>query len=274
MEEVSCRLFIPFHDDGIISQFEGYEKLAELDWDSLAAKYDNLQRLDRILEAEGDSPNNYKVSKQADVVMLFYLFSREEIEQLFDRLGYRFDPEMIFKNIRYYMQRTSHGSTLSWITHAWVLARADRKRSWQLALQALDADFADVQGGTTPEGIHLGAMAGTVDLMQRCYTGTELRSGALILNPRLPEELTCLSATIRYRQQTLDLHITQHSFSITSRPATAAPIVIAYRDQTREMSPGQNFRFKLIPEIKPDRSEREREQQRACESRNERQPAA
>ena len=38
-------------------------------------RYGNIQRLDRILRAEGDDPNRYKVSKQADVVMLFYLFS-------------------------------------------------------------------------------------------------------------------------------------------------------------------------------------------------------
>ncbi len=35
--------------------------------------YKRIERLDRILKAEGDSPNKYKVSKQADVLMLFYL---------------------------------------------------------------------------------------------------------------------------------------------------------------------------------------------------------
>ena len=32
-DRVSRRMYVPFHD-GVISQFEGYEKLAELDWDS------------------------------------------------------------------------------------------------------------------------------------------------------------------------------------------------------------------------------------------------
>ncbi len=32
-EDISRRMFVPFHDDGIISQFEGYEDLEELDWD-------------------------------------------------------------------------------------------------------------------------------------------------------------------------------------------------------------------------------------------------
>jgi trehalose/maltose hydrolase-like predicted phosphorylase len=265
--EISCNLVIPFHDDGIISQFEGYEKLREFDWDGYRAKYGDLQRLDRILEAEGDDPNLYKASKQADVLMIFYLFSREEIEEILHRLGYNFSPDLIFKNIQYYTRRTSHGSSLSWVAHAWVLARADRQRSWQLAQAALAGDLDDMQDGTTREGIHLGAMAGTVDLIQRCYSGIEMRSGVLSFNPRLPEEVQQLNATLRYRQHTLDVEITQDCLTISSRVMTAYPILIGYREHSREISPGQSFTFKLVEEHKLDRPEREREQVRACKQR-------
>jgi trehalose/maltose hydrolase-like predicted phosphorylase len=197
--------------------------------------------------------------------MIFYLFSREEIELIFSRLRYAFTPEIIWRNIHYYMQRTSHGSTLSWLAHSWVLARADRQHSWKLALKALDSDFSDIQGGTTPEGIHLGAMAGTVDLIQRCYTGLETRSGALMLNPRLPEEVQRLEAVVRYRRQILDLEMTQDCLSVSSRVMTAHPITVAYRGQTREMSPGQSFTFRLVAETKSDRKERERDQARVRE---------
>src|SRR5664280_529591 len=71
-QEMSRRMFVPFHGDGIISQFEGYEELAELDWEAYRAKYGNIQRLDRILRAEGDDPDRYKLAKQADTVMLFF----------------------------------------------------------------------------------------------------------------------------------------------------------------------------------------------------------
>ncbi|MFW6028244.1 MAG: glycoside hydrolase family 65 protein [bacterium] len=266
-DEISRNLVIPFHEEDIISQFEGYEKLEEFDWQAYGEKYGNLQRLDRILEAEGDDPNRYKASKQADVLMIFYLFSREEIEEIFGRLGYEFSPELIFRNIQYHGHRTSHGSTLSWVTHAWVLARSDRQRSWQLALKALDSDIADIQGGTTPEGIHLGAMAGTVDLIQRCYTGIEMRSNVLIFNPRLPEELRRLNATVRYRRQVLDVEVTQDWMTVSSRIMTAHPLTISYRGHSREISPGQTFKFKLVRERKADRTERELEQQLACERR-------
>ena len=90
--DMSRRMFVPFHDDGIISQFEGYEDLEELDWDAYRAKYGNIQRLDRILRAEGDDPNRYKLAKQADTVMLFFLFSPDELRRLFERLGYDYGP--------------------------------------------------------------------------------------------------------------------------------------------------------------------------------------
>jgi hypothetical protein len=51
----------PFdHDGGIISQFEGYEKLRELDWEDYRTRYGNIQRLDLILEGENDSANRYR----------------------------------------------------------------------------------------------------------------------------------------------------------------------------------------------------------------------
>ena len=92
-ERISRKMRLAFHDDGIISQFEGYEALAEFDWEGYRAKYGDIQRLDRILEAEGDSANRYKVSKQADVLMLFYLFSARELRRIFERLGYSLDDE-------------------------------------------------------------------------------------------------------------------------------------------------------------------------------------
>jgi alpha,alpha-trehalase len=265
--EISGNLAIAFHDDGIITQFEGYDELREFDWEGYRRKYGDLQRLDRILETEGEDPNCYKASKQADVLMIFYLFSREEIEEIFHRLGYSFSPDLIFKNIQYYTRRTSHGSSLSWITHAWVLARADRQRSWQLAQTALAGDITDLQDGTTREGIHLGAMAGTVDLIQRCYSGIEMRDGVLAFNPRLPDEVQQMSATLRYRRHTLDMEITQDCLTISSRLMIALPITIAYRSHIRELSPGQSFTFDLVEEHKPDRIAREREQERACKGR-------
>jgi beta-phosphoglucomutase family hydrolase len=237
-EHVSRKLYLPFHDDGILSQFEGYAALQELDWDAYRRKYPNIMRLDLILEAENDTPNRYKLSKQADVLMLFYLFSAEELAEIFDRLGYTFDPGTIPRTIDYYLRRSSHGSTLSAIAHAWVLARSCRRRSWSLFTEALQSDIGDIQGGTTREGIHLAAMAGTIDLLQRCFTGLELRGGELHFHPVLPDELRRLAFRLRYRQHSLGVDITQDALTVESDACGAEAISIAVDDQHVVLRPG------------------------------------
>lgn len=237
-DDVSRKLYIPFHGDGIPSQFEGYERLQEFDWITYNRKYDNIMRLDLILEAEGDSPARYRLSKQADLLMLLYLFSAEELVELFARLGYVFDSAQIPIIIDYYLRRTSHGSTLSAIVHAWVLARSRRRRSWPLFTDALHSDIGDIQGGTTPEGIHLGAMAGTIDLLQRCYTGLELRNNELHFNPVLPDELNRLSFRIRYRKHLLTLDLTSTTFTVASDPDDGNAIPIVVEDKKFTLLPG------------------------------------
>lgn len=244
-EEISRKMRVVFHDDGTISQFEGYDKLEEFDWEGYRKKYGNIQRLDRILEAEGDTPNRYKLSKQADVLMLFYLLSADELREIFHRLNYPFEYETIPRNIDYYLERTSHGSTLSRVVHAWVLARSKRELSWHLFKEALESDISDIQGGTTAEGIHLGAMAGTVDLIQRCYTGIETRLDRLQLNPYLPAELKEMRFGILYRRHRVNLIITHDRLTVSTRPSTMAPIRIGFRDKVMELKAGDTAAFDL-----------------------------
>jgi trehalose/maltose hydrolase-like predicted phosphorylase len=243
-EEASRKLRVCFHDGDIISQFEGYGDLEELDWEGLRARHGNIRRLDRILEAAGDSTNRYKASKQADVLMLFYLLSAEELRGLLDRLGYRLEPAAIPRNVDYYLERTSHGSTLSGVVNAWVLARADRPRSWRFFAEALASDLQDVQGGTTAEGIHLGAMAGTVDLAQRCYTGLETREDVLWLNPSLPEELDGLDFDVRYRGNWgINLHLTPDRLRVRVPASCAGPVRIGVKGEIVELTPGSTREF-------------------------------
>ncbi|MEO7850357.1 MAG: HAD family hydrolase [Arachnia sp.] len=250
-ERLSRRLRLVFHADGIISQFEGYEALEELDWGAYRHRYANIGRLDLILQAETDTPNRYKLSKQADVLMLFYLFSAEELRAIFVRLGYDLPPELIPRTVRYYLERTSHGSTLSRLTHGWVLARTNRAASWSLFEQALEADLADTQGGTTREGIHLGAMAGTADMMIRCYGGVETREDALYLHPVVPDELTAVSFQLRYRGQPITVELTPHIMQIRLQPCSAEPVRICAEGTMRTLRPGENWMVRLSPSAHP-----------------------
>jgi beta-phosphoglucomutase family hydrolase len=237
-EDITRRMFVPFHPDGVISQFEGYETLREFDWDAYRARYDNTQRLDLILEAEDDSPNGYKLSKQADALMLFYVFSADELRALFERMGYPWDATVIPRTVAYYDRRTSQGSTLSRVVHAWVFASSDRERSLRYFAAALQSDVSDVQGGTTREGIHLGAMAGTVDLVLRATTGIVITDEVIRFNPQLPREIDRLEMGVRYRGYSLDLRLTHDAFTVTARDPGPAPIRVGFGNTVREFRGG------------------------------------
>ncbi len=240
-----CRLmFVPFHHDGVISQFEGYDRLAEVPWESWRARHGDLRRLDRILESEGDSAVNYKASKQADVLMLFFLFSAEELGEILARLGYQLRPQAIPATIDYYLARTSHGSTLSAVVHAWALARQHRERALAYFFEALDSDVADVQGGTTAEGVHLAAMAGTVDILQRCFAGVETRGDTLGVNPHWPEQLGVLEFDLRYRGHTLTFRVAGDGIRISAQPGGEGAIRVRCRGESALLGPGETVEFR------------------------------
>ena len=246
-QDMSRRMFVPFHGDGIISQFEGYDELEELDWDAYRAKYGNIQRLDRILRAEGDDPDRYKITKQADVVMLFYLFSDEELREIFGRLGYDYRPDTAARNVAYYDRRTSHGSTLSFVTHAGVLAALDPESSWDRFLVALRSDVDDIQGGTTKEGIHMGVMAGTLDVLQRYYAGTHIRDEVLYFDPRLPGELAGLSFPMQFRETPVLVTLSGDRLTLAVHPeGVSRPIRAGVLGDVRELCPGDQAVFELI----------------------------
>lgn len=243
--DISHKMRVCFHD-GVISQFEGFEHLEELDWEHYRQVYGDIHRLDRILEGEGDTTNRYKLSKQPDVMMLFYLLSAEELTDVLVRLGYRYDGGLIGRSVEYYAPRTAHGSTLSRVVQAWILARQDRGQSWKIFLDALHSDMDDVQGGTTAEGIHLGAMGGVIDLLQRCYSGIETREDVLRIDPVIPPELGRLAFDIRYRGHLVMLDLTPELARVRVDLDEGAPISVQYRRLVHEVQPGGTLEIPLV----------------------------
>jgi trehalose/maltose hydrolase-like predicted phosphorylase/beta-phosphoglucomutase-like phosphatase (HAD superfamily) len=245
--DITAKMKVVFHADGVLTQFEGYEDLLEFDWEGYRERYGNIARLDRLLEAEGDSPDRYKLAKQADVLMLLFLLSRDELRELLAGLGYQVSEEQLARTVTYYLERTSHGSTLSGVVSAWVLARYQPEEAWQFLLRALESDIADVQGGTTAEGIHLGAMAGTVDIVLRGLTGMRARGPVLRFDPALPPQIKQLRFSVHYRGHRVDVDLAEDRLRLGSRPGAAQPIQVLVDDQRVELAPGQECEVVLEP---------------------------
>ncbi len=243
--DMAHKMHVPFHNGDIISQFEGYGDLKELDWDAYRKKYEDIHRLDRILEAEGDSANDYQLGKQADLLMLFYAFSDTGLEEILNRLELELTHDQVVKNIEYYSARCSHGSTLSNVVHSAINAGHDRPKAWGMFIKALESDVRDIQGGTTKEGIHLGAMAGTVDLVQRGYTGIEVRDDILWFNPKLPDELRGIKFNLRYHAMWLDIEVDHDTLYISPRPGGPDMIKIGVQDKVHFVKSGYRCQFPL-----------------------------
>ncbi|MCA9403390.1 MAG: glycoside hydrolase family 65 protein [Candidatus Omnitrophica bacterium] len=217
--DITRKMMVPLDKEGIIHQFEGYIDLKELDWDDYRSRYDNIHRIDRILKAEGLSPDSYKVSKQADTLMLFFVLNFNEVKTIFQQLGYKLTKAMVKKNFEYYFARCSHGSTLSMVVHAQVAGMlGNNDISMAAFLDALKSDIYDTQGGTTQEGIHSGVMGSSIDLFLKQFAGLNLAEDRLSLDPRLPDHWRSIKFSVRFKNMWFHLHIAQDELTVTAKP--------------------------------------------------------
>ena len=206
-DHISHRLRVVFHADGLLSQFDGYEALAELDLGPYRTMDRHRGRLDLLLDAEGDTPNRHKASKQADVLMLFYLFSSDELVELFGHLRYGFDPAL------------RRGARQRHRRHP---GRHHRRRD--------------------PPRRHGG---GPSTSCSSCYTGLEARGDTLWFNPRLPDEIGSECFEIGYRGQWLAIDIHHRRLVVAARPSAAPPIRIAVPGHATELAAGDTREFAL-----------------------------
>ncbi|MBI9034022.1 MAG: HAD hydrolase-like protein [Bacteroidales bacterium] len=185
---ISRNLNLIISEKNILAQYDGYFELKELDWEYYKEKYGNIYRMDRILKSEGKSADDFKVAKQADTLMTYYNLDNSEITRLITQMGYPWSEVYLKDNYNYYLKRTSHGSTLSRVVHGRLAGiMGEKELSWSLYEQALGSDYADIQGGTTAEGIHTGVMAGTVLIALTTYAGLNYNGDILQIEPNLPQ---------------------------------------------------------------------------------------
>ena len=126
-----------------------------------------------------------------------------------------------------------------------MLAPIDPEHSWERFLVALESDVGDVQGGTTKEGIHLGVMAGTLDLIQGAYTGAEIRDGVLFFAPTLTDQLDGLSFPMQIRGTPIRVTVRRDELTVVITGGFSRPIKVGIGDDVRELGAGERCTFKL-----------------------------
>src|SRR5437660_1251090 len=89
-------------------------------------------------------------------------------------------------------------------------------------------------------------MAGTLDLIQRGYVGSDIRDGVLHFNPRLADRLNGLSFPMQFRGTPIRVTLTDGGLTVdVHAEGFSRPIRVAVGDVVRELRAGDHHTFAL-----------------------------
>jgi trehalose 6-phosphate phosphorylase len=232
-QEVGTKLALEVADDGVIAQYAGYFDLQPVDFTAYAEKYGDIHRIDRLMKAEGLSPDDYQVAKQADTLMTIYNLGAAHMARLVAQLGYELPENWLQVNKDYYLARTVHGSTTSRPVFAGIdVTLGNTKEALDYLITAIGSDYYDIQGGTTAEGVHIGVMGETLEVIQNEFGGVSLRDGQVLVAPKLPDTWSRLAFSQRFRGVQLSFDVTPDQVTVTADAA----IDITIYDQTVQLA--------------------------------------
>ena len=219
------RLYLPEPqgEDGIIPQFEGYFELKYLD---LAKYKESSEVLTIYRDLSPEQINEYQVSKQGDLVVLFYL-----LEDLFDGGIKR-------NNYLYYEERTLHDSSLSKCTHGVVASDLGLTReAYGFYTGASQVDLGP-EMRSSDAGIHSASMGGIWQVAVLGFGGVRIAGGKLRIHPALPQEWERLEFRIVWKHSPLDIVITGEDVTITNR---GAQVSVELLGETVELAAGETI---------------------------------
>ncbi len=180
--------------EGVIEQFEGFFDLEEYPLPSRERFKAPVSRL-----FDWKRINELQLLKQADVLMLFYLFPDA------------FPREAVAASYRYYEPRTDHGSSLSPGVHAAVAARLglreDAERYWR---ESLFLDLSNRMGNSTL-GVHPACMGATWQALVFGFLGVHFSDdGPAVAQDaaaRLPERWREVALQLLWRGRSYPLSV-------------------------------------------------------------------
>ena len=176
LPQVMEKMYLPEPDgDGIISQFDGFRDLKDVDY----SLYKNKKKVGMIFDDYSfEEINKMRVCKQADLVMLFYT------------LPNKFDRETVKRNFEYYENCTLHDSSLSLCIHSLMASRLGMTdTSEKMFCKCCEVDLGD-NTDNSDNGIHSASIGGIWLATVIGFGGVRAEDNALIAEPVLPKGIT------------------------------------------------------------------------------------
>jgi len=194
-EERVDKIYLPQPRTGdlLISQDDTYLDLEVID----LTRYKNQENVGSMFKDYNlEQVNKIQVSKQADIMVLFYL-----LEDLFS-------AEVKKANWEYYEPKTLHDSSLSLSTHS-VLASdmGDKDMAYGLFRKATEIDLGPNMK-TSDHGIHAASLGGIWQCVINGFGGVRMLNGELRISPKLPDAWSELNFQINWHGDLVRVHIT------------------------------------------------------------------
>lgn len=152
--------------------------------------------------------------KQADVLQGMFLFEDE------------FTIEEMKSNFDYYEPRTVHESSLSPCIYSIIAgAIGYEKKAYELYLRTSRLDLEDYNADTN-EGLHITSMAGTWMSIIYGFGKFRVKNDKIHLNPFTPSEWNAYEFKILFRENLLDIRVTNDDVKIVLEKGDNLPIVV------------------------------------------------
>jgi hypothetical glycosyl hydrolase len=166
------QLYLPKPNEQlIIPQDDTFLNKPEID---LARYKENQGSQGILLDYSRAEVNEMQILKQADVVMLMYLFPE------------LFEADVVLKNLSYYEEHTIHDSSLSKAIHAIVAARCnDHNSAYRFFQEACLIDLGP-NPHSSDEGLHAASLGAIWLTTMFGFANISLKNNRLRLDPKLP----------------------------------------------------------------------------------------
>ncbi len=192
---------VPREEDLVIAQDDTYLDKEIID----LTKYKNQENVGSLFKDYNlEQVNEIQVSKQADIMVLFYL-----LEDLFEK-------DVKVANWNYYEPKTLHDSSLSLSTHC-VLANdlENHDLAYDLFKQASKIDLGENMK-TSDAGIHAASLGGLWQCIVCGFGGVRMIGGKLRIEPKLPKQWNGFTYPINWQGDRLVVTIEKDKFTVTN----------------------------------------------------------
>lgn len=195
----------PREQDQVVPQDKEYLNLKNID----LTKYKKQNQVGTLFfDYNLEQVNKIQVSKQADIMMLFFL------------LEDKFTREVKRANWNYYEPRTLHDSSLSLSTHC-ILAcdMEDYDMAYELFQRASRIDLGSNMNSSN-DGIHAASIGGIWQSIVYGFGGVRMVNGELRIEPHLPKAWKSLSFPIYWHGQRLQIEVKDGQLKIENQTNT------------------------------------------------------